>query len=62
MSDVFISYKAEVRRKDWAISSLERRYAVKDGGLIAIRVSPILDPLRSDPRFVALLRKMSFPA
>jgi TolB-like protein len=53
---------AQVGDKDKAFAALERGYAVKDGGLIPIRVDPFLDPLRSDPRFGALLQKMNFPS
>jgi serine/threonine-protein kinase len=48
--------------KDKAFAALERAFEIKDGGLLGLRVHPFLDPLRSDPRFSALLAKMNFPA
>ncbi len=36
-------------------------YEERDGLLPAINVFFVFDPVRSDPRFQALLRKMNFP-
>jgi hypothetical protein len=33
----------------------------RDGGLIHVKVDPLLDKLHGDPRFTALLRRMSLP-
>jgi hypothetical protein len=30
--------------------------------LFNIRVDPLLDPLRSDPRFQTIIKRMNFPA
>ena len=35
---------------------------IKDAGLSGIKMDPFVDPLRADPRFAVLLRKMNFPA
>lgn len=53
---------AQLGDRDSAFAALDRGFAIKDGGLVALRVDPFLDPLRSDPRFAALLREMNFPA
>ena len=45
-----------------ALSALEHAYAIRDGGLISIKIDPQLDPLRGEPRFSAVLKKMNFPA
>ena len=47
--------------KDKAFEWLERAYAQRDGGLIAIKYDTLLGSLRADPRFKAMLRKMKLP-
>jgi tetratricopeptide (TPR) repeat protein len=47
--------------KDHAFEWLNTAYKEHDAFLIGVRVDPILDPLRSDPRYVELIRKMGFP-
>jgi len=47
--------------KDESFAWLERAYAERDPVLAFINVEPTLDPLRSDPRFQDLLRRMNFP-
>jgi len=47
--------------KDRALTFLERAYEEQDPALFYLKVSPLLDPLRSEPRFQALLRRMNFP-
>ena len=53
---------AQMGDKERAFAALDRAYAIKDAGLLAMKVDPFLDPLRSDPRFGAILEKMNFPA
>jgi hypothetical protein len=52
---------AGLGEKDLAFEWLERAYNERDKGLISLRVDPPLDPLRSDPRFQELVRRMNFP-
>ena len=40
------------------MASLERAYEEREFNLALLGVSPYYDPLRSDPRFTALLKKM----
>jgi TolB-like protein/Flp pilus assembly protein TadD len=47
--------------RDKAFEWLERAYRQQDGGLSAIKYDPLLDNLRSDPRYHALLRKLNLP-
>jgi TolB-like protein/Flp pilus assembly protein TadD len=47
---------------DRAIEWLERARAQRDGGLILLKVDPLLRNLRGDPRYKALLKKMNLPA
>jgi tetratricopeptide (TPR) repeat protein len=44
--------------RDRALAWLERAYASHSPGLVYLAADPRLDDLRSDPRFVALLRRM----
>ena len=48
--------------KDQALTFLERAYDEQDPGLFTLKVSPFLDPLRSEPRFQALLRRVNLIA
>jgi len=52
---------AQWGRVDDALSALEHAYAVRDTGLMEIQVDPFLDPIRAQPRFKDVLRRMDFP-
>jgi serine/threonine-protein kinase len=43
---------------DQAMAWLEKAYAVHSNSLTALKVEPIYDPLRGDPRFQNLLRRV----
>ncbi len=45
--------------KDLAIELLEKAYEERSGGLIMLKVHPIYDSLRSEPRFITLLKEMN---
>ena len=47
--------------KDRALASLERAWIFRDPGLAAMKEDVWLDPVRKDPRFSELLRRMNFP-
>ena len=47
---------------DRAISWLEKAAEERDGLMTFVNSLLVSDPLRSDPRFQALLRKINFPA
>jgi serine/threonine protein kinase/TolB-like protein len=44
-----------------ALNWLEKAYEERDPNMIFLKVESFLDPLRSDPRFQNLLRRMNFP-
>jgi tetratricopeptide (TPR) repeat protein len=48
--------------KDAAFQWLDRAVEQRDGGLSFIRCDPLIDNLRSDPRYGALLRRLGLPA
>ncbi len=48
-------------KNDLAIDWLEKAYGDRSNGLVFLKVEPALDPLRTNPRFVALQAKMNFP-
>jgi serine/threonine-protein kinase len=52
---------AQRGEKERAFTALGRAWAIHDPGLTTLRVDPLLDPIRSDPRFAALERKLDFP-
>jgi len=45
-------------QKDRAFEWLEKAYEDHDSGLVSIAVEPMFDPIRSDPRFKDILRRM----
>jgi tetratricopeptide (TPR) repeat protein len=46
---------------DKAFDWLERAYRQRDGGLTSIKYDRLLNSLREDPRYKALLRKLNLP-
>jgi TolB-like protein/predicted Ser/Thr protein kinase len=47
--------------KDQAFALLEKAYDERDNMVVLLKVDPYFDPLRSDPRFTNLLRRVGFP-
>ena len=47
--------------KDKAFEWLQKAVAERVGLLVYLKVDPLFDPLRSDPRFQDLLRRMGLP-
>lgn len=47
--------------RDAAFAELEKAYAAHDWFLQRIKVDPFMDPLRGDPRFDDLVRRLAFP-
>lgn len=49
-------------QSDKAFEWLDRAYRQRDGGLLGLKLDPLLKTLRQDPRYTDLLRKMHLPA
>jgi hypothetical protein len=47
--------------KDRAFEWLEQGFRTRDAFMPFVKVDPGFDPLRSDPRFDGLMRRMRFP-
>ena len=47
--------------KNAAFSELEKAYQTHDWFLLRIKVDPFMDPLRDDPRFDTLVKRLKFP-
>ncbi len=49
-----------LNNKEEALNALERTYAARDGSSLCwIKVDPMLDPLRGDPRFESIVQKVT---
>ncbi|HKP68118.1 MAG TPA: hypothetical protein VJV05_02465 [Pyrinomonadaceae bacterium] len=57
----FAICSAAVGDKDNAFAELEKAYQNHDWFLQRIKVDPYMDPLRGDPRFDELVKRMKFP-
>ena len=55
------SIYAALGDKDKAFAELEKSFADKDYFLPRIKLDPFMDPLRNDPRFKDLLKRMGLP-
>ena len=53
---------AALGEKDKAFAELEKAFAERDYLLPRIKVEPFLDPLRDDPRFQDLIKRMGLPS
>jgi serine/threonine-protein kinase len=58
----FAQVHAQSGEKDKAFAALERGLEVNDPGLNTLRVDPLFDPIRSDPRFANLLQRADVAA
>jgi tetratricopeptide (TPR) repeat protein len=49
---------AALDMKDRAFEQLERAFQIREPGLLFLKVAPWAEPLRSDPRYAALVEKL----
>jgi len=54
---VYLGLRDDDKAMDW----LEKAYQEHSWWLVWLKVEPMFDPLRSNPRFQALYKKMNFP-
>jgi TolB-like protein/Tfp pilus assembly protein PilF len=52
---------AALGEKDKAFAELEKAFENHDWELFRLKVDPLMDPLRDDPRFKAMLKRMGLP-
>ena len=55
-----LRYYIHVGDKDRVFAKLERQFAEGNPTLPFLKISRVCDPLRSDPRYTGLLRRMAF--
>ena len=58
---VMAALNARVGNNQQALAWLERAYQARDVGVSSLKVDPIFDSLRSDPKFIDLIRQIGFP-
>jgi TolB-like protein/Tfp pilus assembly protein PilF len=54
-------YAAALGEKTVAFAELNKAYENREFGVLLLKVDPRLDPLRSDPRFQELVKRIGFP-
>jgi len=52
---------AQWRNSDGALAWLEAARRLRDPGLVELKVNPLFDPLRQEPRFQSIERELKFP-
>jgi len=55
-----VKFRGHVRRQA-LFAELEKAYQNRDWFLQRIKVDPMMDPLKGDPRFEAIVKKLNFP-
>ena len=50
---------AELGDKDRAFKWLERSYAIRQSDLVSLKIEPSLDSIRTDPRYIDILKRVN---
>ena len=58
---ILATYQAALGERDNAFAALDKSYENREFPFRLLKVDPRLDPLRDDPRYQELLRKVGFP-
>jgi hypothetical protein len=53
---------AQRHESEKVFEALDDAWTYRDPGLARLKVDPFMDPVRSDPRYEALVQKLNFPA
>jgi hypothetical protein len=61
MPFALVQFYVALDDKQTALGWLEKAYEEHDPYMSTLRINAFLDPLRSEPRFQAVLRRMNFP-
>jgi hypothetical protein len=54
-------YATLIGDHEMAVDAIERAWASRSPLMAQLRVAAWLDPIRDDPRFIEILRRMAFP-
>jgi serine/threonine-protein kinase len=53
--------RAQLGQTDLVFAELDNAMAVKDPGLIYLKMDPFMDPIRGDPRYATWISRLNFP-
>ena len=57
----FVGIYAQLGDLDEAFRWLERGFRERSMGMVYLKIAPFIAPLRSDPRYEDMVRRMNFP-
>jgi hypothetical protein len=55
------SFHAQLGQREEAFAELELAHASREGGLVSLRADARFDPIRDDPRYAELVRRVGIP-
>jgi TolB-like protein len=57
----YVQIYSQLGDKRRALDALDHAWAIRDSGLTSLKVDALVDPLRGEPRFQAVLARLAFP-